>query len=190
MPAGMPKTTIAISRALRPSPSKAARCALISKIPIAPRSTITGIAARKSPQPDVTQRIVDLRPRHEFLPNPLSLISDIFRYLIIQVTHPPLGQCLRGFRGGGREPGSPWCSAPVPDRAADRGRSACATARRQMHQMDNQIPLRARPDQQIVFIGTSGCCAIGGVANSCASSTLVSARGRGPPVVQSRSSTV
>ena len=68
-----------------------------------------------------------------------AILYQLFEYLIIQVTHPPLGQFLRGFRGGGREPASPWCSAPVPDRAADRGRSACATARRQMHQMDNQI---------------------------------------------------
>ena len=64
---------------------------------------------------------------------------QIFFFLIIQVTHPPLGQCLRGFRGGGREPGPPWCTAPVPDRAADRGRSSCATARRQMNQTDNQV---------------------------------------------------
>ena len=45
MPVGMPKTRMAMSRALT-SPSSAARWAFISKMPMAPSSTITGSAAR------------------------------------------------------------------------------------------------------------------------------------------------
>ena len=46
MPGGMPKTRIAITRALA-SPSRAARWAFISKMPMAPSSTITGTAASR-----------------------------------------------------------------------------------------------------------------------------------------------
>ena len=38
--------------------------------------------------------------------------------LIIQVTHPALGQEVCGLRGGGREPVSRWCTALVPCSAA------------------------------------------------------------------------
>ena len=64
---------------------------------------------------------------HQILSDFLEDLERAKLSLIIQVTHPPLGQYLRGVRGGGREPGSSWCTAPVPDRATDRGRSSCDT---------------------------------------------------------------